>query len=168
MYGGKFAFQNRLGQLVVGRKFTSFALFTLYSRANPSTRPPGSLYSEGRFNGRFFALRFRGAYIWRGYTWRGLFSEFYGIPFIIFVGQFRDRNNLTLGRTSKVISVKLGVGVSNPNLNPNNRETQPRSRPGRLPRVLFSGFSRPTSKARENLLKRPFDTKISVPEQSIQ
>ena len=27
MYGGKFAFQNRLGWLVVGRKFTIFALF---------------------------------------------------------------------------------------------------------------------------------------------
>ena len=39
-----------------------------------STRPPRGLYSEGRFNGGFFALRFWGAYIWRG-----LFSEFYGI-----------------------------------------------------------------------------------------
>ena len=29
MYGGKFPFQNRLGQLVVGRKFTIFALFYL-------------------------------------------------------------------------------------------------------------------------------------------
>ena len=35
--------------------------------------PGGGLYSEGRFNGGFFALRFWGAYIWRG-----LFSEFYG------------------------------------------------------------------------------------------
>ena len=35
------------------------------------------LYSEGRFNGGFFALRFCGAYIWRG-----LFSEFYGISFL--------------------------------------------------------------------------------------
>ena len=33
-----------------------------------STSPPGwgGLYSEGRFNGGFFALQFRGAYIWRG------------------------------------------------------------------------------------------------------
>ena len=29
---------------------------------------------EGRFNGGFFALR-----VWGAYTWRGLFSEFYGI-----------------------------------------------------------------------------------------
>ena len=27
MYGGKFGFQNRLGSLLVGRKFTIFALF---------------------------------------------------------------------------------------------------------------------------------------------
>ena len=35
------------------------------------------LYLEGRFNGRFFALRVWRANIW--YIWRGLFSEFYGI-----------------------------------------------------------------------------------------
>ena len=40
----------------------------------PCTSPPGCLYSEGRFNGGFFMLRF-----WGAYTWRGLFSEFYGI-----------------------------------------------------------------------------------------
>ena len=34
----------------------------------------GGLYLEGQFNGGFFALQVRGAYIWRG-----LFSEFYGI-----------------------------------------------------------------------------------------
>ena len=39
----------------------------------PSTSPLGSLYSEGRFNRGFFALRFWGAFIWRG-----LFLEFYG------------------------------------------------------------------------------------------
>ena len=29
---------------------------------------------EGRFNGGFFALP-----VWGAYTWRGLFSEFYGM-----------------------------------------------------------------------------------------
>ena len=67
-YRGKFAFQNRLGQ----------------------------------FNEGFFAIPVRGAYIWRGdltdgflcyrfgglifggaYTWRGLFSEFYGISVVL-------------------------------------------------------------------------------------
>ena len=44
----------------------------------PSTSLPGGLYSEGRFNGGFYALRFWGAYIWRG-----LLSEFYGIYFFL-------------------------------------------------------------------------------------
>ena len=49
MYGGKFAFQNRLGWLVVGTKFTMFALFyfVLYLRANSMYKPPGGLYSGG-------------------------------------------------------------------------------------------------------------------------
>ena len=57
---------------------------------------------EGLFNGGFFALLVWGAYIWRGdlmkgflcyrfgglifggaCTWRGLFSEFYGIFFFM-------------------------------------------------------------------------------------
>ena len=33
----------------------------------PSTSPTGGLYSEGRFNGGFFALRFWGAYF-RNFT----------------------------------------------------------------------------------------------------
>ena len=44
--------------------------FTLYSRENfkykPSRGGGGGLYLEGRFNEGFFALRFWGAYIWRG------------------------------------------------------------------------------------------------------
>ena len=56
--------------LIVGSKITVFALFYFVFEANfPRTSP-------------------RGAYFWRGdltegflryYTWRGLFSEFYGI-----------------------------------------------------------------------------------------
>ena len=38
----------------------------------PSTSPPGGLYPEGRFNGGLFALRFCGAYIWRGLYMEGL------------------------------------------------------------------------------------------------
>ena len=48
--------------------------FSMYLRAISKKKPPGGLYSDGRFNGGFFALRFCGAYIWRG-----LFSEFYGL-----------------------------------------------------------------------------------------
>ena len=50
-----------------------FVLFCIPGQI-PSTNPPGALYSEGRFNGGLFALRFGGAY-----KWRRLFSEFYVI-----------------------------------------------------------------------------------------
>ena len=52
----------------------------------PSTSPRGGLYSEGRFNGGFFALRFWGAYIWRGLYMEGLifgilrYEKIEGIP----------------------------------------------------------------------------------------
>ena len=42
-------------------------------------KPPGSLYLEERFNGRFFALRVWGLIFGEAYTRRVLFSEFYGI-----------------------------------------------------------------------------------------
>ena len=47
---------------------------TLYLRGIFQVQAPGGLYLEGRFNGGFFALP-----VWGAYTWRGLFSEFYGI-----------------------------------------------------------------------------------------
>ena len=69
MYGGKFAFQNLLGLLIVGRIFTIFTLFYFALEGKFQVQAPRGLYSEGRFNGGFFALRF-----WRAST----FSEFYG------------------------------------------------------------------------------------------
>ena len=42
-------------------------------------KPPGGLYLEGRYNGGFFALPDWGLIFGGAYTWRGLFSEFYGI-----------------------------------------------------------------------------------------
>ena len=58
----------------MGRKITIFALFYFVFEGKFQVQvPPKGLYSEGRFNGGFFALRF-----WGAYTWRGLFSEFYG------------------------------------------------------------------------------------------
>ena len=57
--------------LIVGSKFTVFALFYFVFEGNfPSTSPPGSLYLEGRFNRGFFALP-----VWGAYTWRDLYTE---------------------------------------------------------------------------------------------
>ena len=60
---GNLRFKIDLASLIVGRKFTFFALFYLYLRAISKYKSPGSLYLEGRFNGGFFALRGWGAYI---------------------------------------------------------------------------------------------------------
>ena len=56
MYGGKFAFQNRLGWLVVARKFTIFALFYFVSEGKFQVQAPRG----GGGGGGFFALRFWG------------------------------------------------------------------------------------------------------------
>ena len=67
--------------LIVGSKFTIFSLFYVEFEGNfPSTSPwGGGLYLEGRFNRGFFALTVWGGVIFGGaYTWKGLFSEFYG------------------------------------------------------------------------------------------
>ena len=41
----------------------------------PTTSPAEDLYSEGRFKRGFFALRFWGAYIWRGLHMEGFIFE---------------------------------------------------------------------------------------------
>ena len=53
---------------------TAFALFYFEFEGNSRVQAPEGLHLEGRFIGGFFTLR-----DWGAYTWRGLFSEFYGI-----------------------------------------------------------------------------------------
>ena len=60
MYAWKFAFQNRLGLLVVGRKFTIFALFFFV------------------FEGKFQVQAPRGAYIRRGDLTEGFLRYDFG------------------------------------------------------------------------------------------
>ena len=68
--------------LIVVSKFTVFALFYfdyfVFEGNFPSTSPPGGLYLEGRFHGGFLRYRFGGLIFGGAYTWRSLFSEFYG------------------------------------------------------------------------------------------
>ena len=62
-----------IGPACKGKEIYHFCFVFLCIRGKiPSTSPPGGLYSEGRFNGGFFALRFWGAYIWRGLYMEGL------------------------------------------------------------------------------------------------
>ena len=60
--------------LIVGRKFTSFALFYFVFKSNCQVQAPGGLIFGGtiNFNGEFFTLRVWGAYIWRGLHTEGL------------------------------------------------------------------------------------------------
>ena len=69
-------FNTDWASLTVGIKFTVFALFYFVFEDNNifQVQGPGGLYLEGRFNGGFFALPVRGAYIWRGLHNEGLIS----------------------------------------------------------------------------------------------
>ena len=80
MYGGEFAFQNRLGQLVKARKFTIFALFFFVFEGKFQVQaPPGAYIRRGDLTEGFLRCDFGGLIFGGAYTWRGLFSEFYGI-----------------------------------------------------------------------------------------
>ena len=87
---GNLRFKIDWASLIVGRKFTVFAL-SLYLKAISKCKPPaplpgeggGCLYSEGQFNGGFFALQ-----VWGAYTWKGLFLEFYGVQELLVEDMF--------------------------------------------------------------------------------
>ena len=65
--------------LIVGRKCTVFACFTLCLRAISKYKPPGAYIWRGDLTEGFLCYEFGGLIFGGAYTWRGLFSEFYGI-----------------------------------------------------------------------------------------
>ena len=84
--------------LIVGRKFTVFALFYFVFEGNfPSTSPRGAYIWRGDLTEGFLRYEFGGLIFGGAYTWRGLFSEFYGISSFVSifntfpVNQFRSR-----------------------------------------------------------------------------
>ena len=72
MHGGKFALQNRLGYIVVERKFTIFTLFYFVFEGKFQVQGPRGAYirrgnlTEGFLRYDFGGLIFGGAYTWRG------------------------------------------------------------------------------------------------------
>ena len=65
--------------LLAGSKFTIFSLFYVVFEGNfPSTSPWGAYIWRGDLTEGFLRYRFGGLIFGRAYTWRGLFSEFYG------------------------------------------------------------------------------------------
>ena len=87
IYGGKFAFQNRLGLFVVGRKFIIFFFVLLCIRGQiPSTSPPGAYIrggdlTEGFLRYDFGELIFGGAYF-RNFTVLGALRRFRSSSFL--------------------------------------------------------------------------------------
>ena len=70
--------------LIVGRKFTVFALFCFVFEGNfPISSPRGAYIWRGNLTEGFY--RFGGLIFGGAYTWWGLFSEFYGIEVRVFV-----------------------------------------------------------------------------------
>ena len=66
--------------LIVGIKFTVFALFYFVFEGNFQVQAPGGgLYLKGRFMEGLLHYWFGGLIFGGAYAWRGLFSEFYGI-----------------------------------------------------------------------------------------
>ena len=66
--------------LIAGSKFTVFALFYFVFEGNfPSTSPRGAYIWRGDLTEDFLRYPFGGLIFGGAYTWRGLFSEFYGI-----------------------------------------------------------------------------------------
>ena len=89
---GNLRFKIDWASLIVGRKFTVFALFYLVFDGNFQVQTPGGAciwrgdLTEGFLRYEFGGLIFRGAY-----TWRGLFSEFHGINHPWFCPRLRHR-----------------------------------------------------------------------------
>ena len=71
----KLRFRIDWASLIVGSKFTVFALFYFEFASNfPNTSPLGAYIWRGDLTEGFLRYQFGGG----GYIWRGLFSEFYG------------------------------------------------------------------------------------------
>ena len=72
---GNLRFKIDWASLIVGSKFTVFALFYFVFEGNFQVQAPGGLYLEGRFSGAGF-LRYEFGELIFGvaYTLRGLFS----------------------------------------------------------------------------------------------
>ena len=68
-----------IGLSVVGRKFTIFALFYFVFEGKFQVQAPRGAYIwRGDLTEGFLRYEFGGLIFGGAYTWRGLFSEFYG------------------------------------------------------------------------------------------
>ena len=74
----------------MGRKFTNFALFYFVFEGKFQVQAPrGAYIRRGDLTEGFLRYDFGGLIFGGAYTWRGLFSEFYGI-LLTFSGLFQN------------------------------------------------------------------------------
>ena len=77
---GNLRFKIDWASLIVGSKFTDFVLFFFVFEGNfPSTSRRGAYIWRGDFTEGFLRYPFGGLIFGGACTWKGLFSEFYGI-----------------------------------------------------------------------------------------
>ena len=96
---GNLRFKIDWASLIVGSKFTVFALFYFVFEGNfPSTSPQGAYIWRGDLTEGFLRYRFGGLIFGGAYTWRGLFSEFYGT--------LSSGSSLVTGRTCAIVPVQ--------------------------------------------------------------
>ena len=90
---GNLRFKIDWASRIVGSKFIVFALLYFVFEGNfPSTSPRGAYIWRGDLTEGFLRYEFGGLIFGGAYTWRGLFSEFYGMFF-----QIRDFVYLAVG-----------------------------------------------------------------------
>ena len=76
---GNLCFKLDKASLLVGGKLNIFSLFYIVFEGNfPSTSHRGAYIWRGDLTEGFLRYRFGGLIFGGAYTWRGLFSEFYG------------------------------------------------------------------------------------------
>ena len=77
---GNSRFKIDWASLIVRRKFFFFPFILVCVRGQfPSTSPRGAYIRRGDLTEGFLRYEFGGLIFGGAYTWRGLFSEFYGI-----------------------------------------------------------------------------------------
>ena len=76
---GNLRFKIDWASLIAGRKLTVFTLFYFVFEGNFQVQAPRGAYIwRGDLMEGFLRYEFEGLIFGRAYTWKGLFSEFYG------------------------------------------------------------------------------------------
>ena len=79
IYGGTFAVQKSIRLAYSWKEFYLFFLFYfVFEDTVFMYKPPGAYIRRGHLTKRFLRYVFDGLIFGGAYTWRGLFSEFYG------------------------------------------------------------------------------------------